>query len=352
MTSPDSFLSGGAKAVSFGGLQAQPAGFQPYNQDAVWLGMQQLEPAQIVQNRNFDTGELEWWDDAKTQKKEAMCLVMQTAKRNPQDPNDDGIRRLFISGKSMKEALAKAMADVGAVGAPQPGCLIDMAFVGVEPVPGGKKTRRLYASKYTPPSASFLAQHAPAQPPAQQGAPGGYDPFAPQGQQAGPPAQQYQQGPPAQAPQPQYAAQGGYPAQAQQGATAGYDPFAGQQAGPPAQQGYPQQAPSQPAWMPGPAEVAAATPQQQAGPPAQQGYNPAQYAAPGTPQGPPAQPGQPAGYDPFAPQGQQAAPPQQQYQQAPAQQGYPQQGAPAGYDPFAPQGQQAGPPAQQGYPGQ
>lgn len=158
----ESFLSGGGPAS---------AKF-PNIGDGI-EGVIKVEPT-VEQQRDITTGEPKVWADGNPQMQ--MVITLTTDQRDPEDEDDDGVRRLFVKGnmrKAVQEAVIKAgrkQLDVG-------------GKLAVAYVANGEKKNpafsapKLYKAVYTPPNgaeaaAAFLgaAAGSAAQPAAQQAA--------------------------------------------------------------------------------------------------------------------------------------------------------------------------------------
>jgi hypothetical protein len=297
MTQPanaDSLL-GGASNINWGKLDEFKARWLPGQDGQLrWRGGTVLEIPTEEQQRDFDTGEPQFWDNGGEKKQ--IVVLLQTNERDNGD-FDDGIRRLYIKKNGMHpgsmygeitRAVKAAGGGFGAVGSQ-----IYFAATGLDSskTKKGADPTRLFAAGFVPaPPANAQGMLADENPGGQAAATNGNGAApAPQGQQP-----QYQ---PAPQSQPQYQPQGQQPQ---------YQPA------PQGQQQY-QQPQGQPVYQQQPAPSGAPQYQQQA------------------PQGQPVyqQPQQNAPYGP--PQGQ-----QQYQQQAPNGNGQPPQNGPYG----PPQGQQ------------
>lgn len=131
---------------------------------------------------------------------------LQTTLRDPQNPDDDGKRRLYIRGQRMKSAVRDAVLRAGAKGI-QPGGVLTVTFTHEEDTGQGNAAKCYVAEYQAPGQQAFMGQQqqAPQQgwnPPATPAQP---DPWAGAPAWAQPPAgavpQQAPQQPPA-APQP------------------------------------------------------------------------------------------------------------------------------------------------------
>lgn len=67
----------------------------------------------VEQQTDFTTGELKFWDDGKPQMQ--LVVTLATNQRDPENPEDDGTRRLYVKGQ-MKNAVATAVRSTGAKG--------------------------------------------------------------------------------------------------------------------------------------------------------------------------------------------------------------------------------------------
>lgn len=134
-----------AKACSFDG----PPGI-------MWEGVV-LEGPKPVHQKNYDTEELEYWDDEKTKPKISIVIKIQTQVFDPADPEDTGVRALWVRGKS-QQAVAQAMRQAG-VKEILPGGYLSVEFfseVDTPPKPGQAANKKrfktkLYRASYTPP---------------------------------------------------------------------------------------------------------------------------------------------------------------------------------------------------------
>jgi len=134
---------------------------------------------EMRQQTDIKTGAPVSWDDG--QPKMQLVIRLQTEDRDPSDPEDDGIRALYVSGGFKRASTQKAIADaVRAAKAKglEVGGTLAVRFTGEEPSSvKGFNPAKLYAAKYEPPAAKavddFLGS-APA--PAPAGTPnGGWD---------------------------------------------------------------------------------------------------------------------------------------------------------------------------------
>lgn len=180
----DEWLSGGgAPAISW---RDKPIG-------ATVSGIICEEPA-VSQQRDYDTGEPEFWDDEKTRPKMVLILTVKTDLRDPSRIDDDGARRIFFQGKSLADGIREQARKAG--GKLLVGGHVTVTYVGDGEQPNKRyKPPKLFRVAYTPPPvrnavSDFLDQEpsahaapAPAAPAAKAasahaGPPHGVDPAA------------------------------------------------------------------------------------------------------------------------------------------------------------------------------
>jgi|GEM_PF-759812 len=108
----------------------------------------------------------------------SVSVDVQTDLRDPSDPDDDGVRRIYIEGKRLKDAVRDAVRNAGADGL-HVGDELHVAFTGLGQAENGMNAPKLYAAKYVHSSAgAALDALGGTQQPA--------DPWATQGQQQTP----------------------------------------------------------------------------------------------------------------------------------------------------------------------
>jgi hypothetical protein len=137
-----------------------------------------LREPEARQQTDYRTKLPETWKDGSPK----MMVVVQlaTALRDPEKPDDDGTRALYIAGKNLTNTIRDAVRASGANGI-HTGGQLTVQYVADGPTePGQEKGPKLYVAQYVPPAVSFTGVTAPtaqqAAQPAQQYAPG----FAPQ----------------------------------------------------------------------------------------------------------------------------------------------------------------------------
>lgn len=104
----------------------------------------------VQQARVFGKQELAFWPDG--QPKMQAVVTIRTQERDESIENDNGVRRLYVSSKGMKDAIAAAIKKAGADGLAVGGTL------GIKYVRNGEGQNaanppKVYAAKYEPPPA-------------------------------------------------------------------------------------------------------------------------------------------------------------------------------------------------------
>jgi hypothetical protein len=119
---------------------------------------------EVVQQTEFGTGKPLFWDDGKPRNQ----LVVQIGTDARDDADDDGVRSIYIKGKSLTNAVREAVKAAGAPGL-EVGGILSITYTG-----DGKAERgmppKLYTAEYRRATAqaanAFLADTAPAAAPA------------------------------------------------------------------------------------------------------------------------------------------------------------------------------------------
>jgi hypothetical protein len=141
------------------------------------------EQPTVEQQRNYEDDKLKFWDDGKPMMQ--LVVTLATNERDPENPEDDGARRLYVKGY-MKNAVAGAVRAAGARGLEIGGTLSVTYTQDGEKKNPKFNAPKLFTAQYIP--AATNALHTP-------------DPgTAPQQQYAAPPVQQYAAPAPAAAP--------------------------------------------------------------------------------------------------------------------------------------------------------
>jgi hypothetical protein len=119
---------------------------------------------EVQQQRDFDTGKPKFWDDGTPQKQ--IVVQLQTQLRDPQIPDDDGVRVIYIRG-NMLTAIRQAVRAAGAQ--LETGGTLSITYTGDgEPSKRGFNPPKLYSATYTAGSQAavndLLANDGPAAP--------------------------------------------------------------------------------------------------------------------------------------------------------------------------------------------
>lgn len=149
----DGFMGGGgAPSFKFDSLGASITGLV-------------LGPPVKRAQTDFNTGEIKTYKDGTVRYQ--YVVEIQTELRDLNNPQDDGVRALFLRWHSLN-AVRQAITAVGAKGLRRGGVLT-LQFVGTEPPPGGKGNPvKLYAASYIPPEDDFMTSPASPAPVQQQ----------------------------------------------------------------------------------------------------------------------------------------------------------------------------------------
>ena len=153
-----SFLSGGGgKSASFPEIGSKIKGT--------------IITAEERQQVDLDTEKPAFWDDGKP--KMQLVITLQTDERDPEDPEDEGVRNLYVKGSKKPESKSMAAAVILALRAAkvrtiEVGGLLAVAYVGDgEPTRRGFNPPKQYEAAYKPPAiGSALLADEPAPAPA------------------------------------------------------------------------------------------------------------------------------------------------------------------------------------------
>lgn len=111
--------------------------------------------AEVRQQTDIKTGQPKTWDNGDPMMQ--VVVALQTDERDHDDPDDDGIRNVYLKGgfksSTTQRAVAEAIKAAGA-SALEVGATLQLAYVGDgEASQRGFNPPKQYAAKYTPPSA-------------------------------------------------------------------------------------------------------------------------------------------------------------------------------------------------------
>jgi hypothetical protein len=112
-------------------------------------------PPQVRQQTDFTTGKPLFWDSDGSPRMQLVVQV-QTTQRDPQRPDDDGVRGLYVKGQ-MQVAVRDAVRKAGASGL-EVGGTLTVSFIGHGASKNGGQPPKNYAATYQAPnvSAAFL----------------------------------------------------------------------------------------------------------------------------------------------------------------------------------------------------
>jgi hypothetical protein len=111
---------------------------------------QVVRPPISRQQSKFGTRELEYWKDGTP--KMQIIVNIQTDQRDPGIADDDGVRAIYIKGKSLTEAVRNAVRAAGAKGIEVGGTLTVTYSGDGAPTPGARPPKQ-YSARYVPPAA-------------------------------------------------------------------------------------------------------------------------------------------------------------------------------------------------------
>ncbi|WP_433368406.1 hypothetical protein ACQPZX_41500 [Actinoplanes sp. CA-142083] len=125
-----------------------------------YTGTVAAEPT-ASQQTDFRTKVPETWPDGSP--KMQVLVQVSTSLRDPQKPEDDGTRTLYIKGKELTNAIRAAVRASGANGI-HTGGILTVAYVGDGQAQPGMNAPKLYAAQYQAPAVSFAGVTAPTAP--------------------------------------------------------------------------------------------------------------------------------------------------------------------------------------------
>lgn len=131
-TTPQDFLmGGGSKTAKFPAFGTSVSG-------------QIVREPEVTQQTEFGTGRLLTWDDGSARLQ--LVVKIQTDERDPADLEDDGIRAIYIKGKSLTGAVREAVRKAGSQGL-EVGGVLTVTYIA-----DGKAERgmppKLYTAEY------------------------------------------------------------------------------------------------------------------------------------------------------------------------------------------------------------
>lgn len=132
---PNAFLmGGGVKGAKF-----------PDQQFGTTVTGTITEPPELRQQRDFDDNSLKFFDDGNPMMQ--LVVKLQTSERDPADPDDDGVRAVYVKGQ-LREAVQKAVRAAGADRL-EVGGTLTVRYVRDEPNSRGRgKPKKVYTAQY------------------------------------------------------------------------------------------------------------------------------------------------------------------------------------------------------------
>jgi hypothetical protein len=123
-----------------------------------YTGTVAAEPTSSQQT-DFRTKVPETWKDGSP--KMQVLVQLSTTLRDPEKPEDDGTRTLYIKGKELTNAIRAAVRAAGANGI-HTGGILTVAYIGDGQAETGLNPPKLYQANYQPPATSFAGVTGPA----------------------------------------------------------------------------------------------------------------------------------------------------------------------------------------------
>lgn len=137
-------MGGGVPSAKFDGIGVSVTGV--------------IEDIVASQQTDFTTGEPKFWPNG--DKMMQVVVTLATDQRDPSITEDDGLRKIYVKGKSLTGAVRDAVRKAGAKGLDVGGRLT-VTYTGDGPQEKrGINPPKLYAADYTPPSPAAAANAA------------------------------------------------------------------------------------------------------------------------------------------------------------------------------------------------
>lgn len=113
-----------------------------------------IESLELLQQTDFESGAPLFWDDAKTQAKMQLRIILATDERDGDD--DDGRRSVWAKGQ-LQVAIRDAIKTAGADKIEEGGTLAVQYSADGEPPKRGMNAPKIYKAKYESPTATPAA---------------------------------------------------------------------------------------------------------------------------------------------------------------------------------------------------
>lgn len=135
----DFLMGGGVKSASF-----------PDGQYGTEVGGPVVREPKLRQQTDFDDGKPKFYDNGDPMNQ--VIIHVQTGLRDPLDPEDDGVRALYVKGQ-MREAVRDGVKAAGGTGVAMGGELY-VKYIRDEPNGRGRgKEKKIYSARYVLPAA-------------------------------------------------------------------------------------------------------------------------------------------------------------------------------------------------------
>lgn len=132
-TADDFLMSGGTPSVKFPSIGTSVTGTV-------------CRMPEVQQQTDFDSGKPLFWDDNKP--KLQAKVVLATAERDPEIPDDDGERALYVKGQ-LQKAVAQAIRAAGAKRL-EVGGRLTVTHIAIGESKGKRNPPKIYSAKYEP----------------------------------------------------------------------------------------------------------------------------------------------------------------------------------------------------------
>lgn len=117
-----------------------------------------IEDLSASQQTDFTTGELKTWANGDPMMQ--VVVTLATDQRDPDVTDDDGVRKVYVKGKSLTAAVRDAVRRAGAKGL-EPGGVLTVTYTGDGPQERrGMNPPKLYSATYAKPDPAAAANKA------------------------------------------------------------------------------------------------------------------------------------------------------------------------------------------------
>lgn len=116
----------------------------------------QIISLDMQQQNDFESGAPLWWDEAKTQPRMQLRIVLQTDEHDEEISNDDGRRAIYVKGQ-LQQAVRDAIKKAGADKIEEGGMLAVKYVADGKPPKKGLNPPKEYVAQYEPPAVTPAA---------------------------------------------------------------------------------------------------------------------------------------------------------------------------------------------------